>query len=78
MIPFPAAAKKAKTLSGASSMGLMAPFLLTLLVSFAVLVIGMVACKMLAPDVIFAFVIAEFVTFVIGVIVFGISVSKRR
>ena len=78
LIPFPIAAKKGRMLDPSKSLNLLAPLLLTLLISFVILVVGMVICKAVAADSIFAFVIGEFAMFVIGVIVFGIFVSKRR
>ena len=78
LIPFPIAAKKGRLLDPSSSLNLLAPLLLTLVVSIAILVVGMIICKTVASDCIFAFVIGEFAMFVIGVIVFGIIVSKRR
>ena len=78
IIPFPFAAKKGRTIDPSKSSNLLLPLLLTLLVSFVILVVVMIGCKLLAPDVILAFVVAEFATFVIAVIVFGIALSKRR
>ena len=79
LIPFCFAAKNARKIDpSGGSLTLLAPLLLTLAVSFVILVLGLVGCKMIAPDYVVACVVAEFATFVIGVIVFGIKVSKRR
>ncbi|MDO4183299.1 MAG: hypothetical protein Q4E12_06825 [Coriobacteriia bacterium] len=78
IIPFPFAARKGRTIDPSRSMNLLAPLLLTLLVSFVVLVAGMIVCKVVAPDVVIGFVVAEFATFVVAVIVFGIVLTKRR
>ena len=60
------------------SLNLLGPFLLTIAVSFIILIAGLVVCKLAAPDVIVAFAFAELVAFVVGVIAFGIYLSKRR
>lgn len=78
VIPFNVAIKKIRTVDPTKSLNLLGPFLLTIAASFVVLVAGMVICKLAAPDVVVAYSIAELVTFVIGVIVFGVFLSKRR
>lgn len=78
IFPFRVATRKIRTVNPTHSLELLAPFLLTIIASFAILIAGMVVCKLVAPDVAVAYSIAELVTFVVGVIVFGAFVSKRR
>lgn len=79
VIPFCFTAKKARTIDPTNgSLSMLAPVMVTLAVSFVMLIAGLIGCKLLAPDYLVACVLGEFVAFVIGVIVFGIVVSKRR
>lgn len=78
IIPFRVAVKKIRTVNPTHSLDMLAPFLLTIAVSFVILIAGMVVCKLAAPDVIVVYALAELLTFVIGVIVFGVFLSKRR
>lgn len=78
VIPFNIAIKKIRTVDPTKSLNLLGPFLLTIAASFVILVVGMVACKLIAPDVAIAFAVAEFAAFVVGVIVLGVFLSKRR
>ena len=76
VIPFNVAIKKIRAVDPTKSLNLLGPFLLTIAASFVILVAGMVVCKLVAPDV--AYAVAELVAFVVGVIVFGVFLSKRR
>ena len=78
VFPFKVATKKIRTVNPTHSLDLLAPFLLTIAVSFIVLIAGMVICKLAAPDFVIAFSLSEILAFVIGVIVFGVVLSKRR
>lgn len=78
VVPFSVAVKKIRTVDPTHSLNLLGPFLLTIAVSFIILVAGMVVCKLVAPDVALGYAAAELVTFVVGVIVFGVYLSKRR
>ena len=78
VIPFNVAIRKIRAVDPTKSLNLLVPFLLTIAASFVVLIAGMVACKLVAPEVALAYAVAEFVAFVIGVIVFGVFLSKRR
>ena len=73
VIPFNVAIKKIRAVDPTKSLNLLGPFLLTIAASF-----GMVVCKLVAPDVALAYAVAELVAFVVGVIVFGVFLSKRR
>ena len=78
MLPLMVAAKKVRKVNPTSSIDMLAPFLLTMIVSFVVLIGSLFACKFMAPDVVAGYGFGELAAFVVGVIVFGISVSKRR
>lgn len=78
VVPFNVAIKKIRTVDPTKSLNLLGPFLLTLAASFVILVAGMVICKVAAPGVAMPFAAAEIITFVVGVIVFGVVLSKRR
>lgn len=78
IIPFGVSTKKIRTVDPSQSLNLLGPFLLTIALSFVVLIAGLLACKFIAPDYVIAFAIAEFVAFAVGVIVFGLILSKRR
>ncbi|WP_165055233.1 MULTISPECIES: hypothetical protein [unclassified Adlercreutzia] len=78
LIPFRVATKKIRTVNPTHSIDMLAPFLLTIIASFVILIAGMIACKLIAPDVVVAYSVAELLAFVVGVIVFGLVLSKRR
>ncbi len=78
VVPFKVATKKIRTVNPTNSLGLLGPFVLTIAISFIILVAGMVVCKLVAPDVVIAFSIAEIIAFAVGVIVFGAFLSKRQ
>ena len=78
LVPFKVATQKIRHVDPTHSLNLLGPFLLTIAVSFIILIAGLVVCKLAAPDVIVAFAFAELVAFVVGVIAFGVYLSKRR
>ncbi len=78
IVPFRVSTRKIRTVNPTHSLDMLAPFLLTIFASFLVLIAGMVACKLVAPDVIVPFLIAEILAFVIGIIVFVAIPAKRR
>lgn len=78
IVPFRVATKKIRTVNPTHSIDMLAPFLLTIAASFVILIAGMIVCKLAAPDVVVAYSIAELLAFVVGVIVFGVFLSKRR
>lgn len=78
IVPFRVATKKIRTVNPTHSIDMLAPFLLTIAASFVILIAGMIVCKLAAPDVVVAYSIAELLAFVVGVIVFGVLLSKRR
>lgn len=78
VIPFKVATKKIRTINPANSLSLLGPFLLTIALSFLILIAGMIVCKFVAPDVAIAFSVAEILAFAVGVIVFGAFLSKRQ
>lgn len=78
VVPFRFAAQKIRKVNPTHSLELLAPFILTIAASFVILIAGMVVCKLVAPDVVVAYALAEILAFVVGVIVFGIFMSKRR
>lgn len=78
VIPFNVAIKKIRAVDPTKSLNLLGPFLLTIAASFVILVAGMIVCKLVAPDVALAYAVVELVAFVVGVIVFGVFLSKRR
>ncbi|MDO4502305.1 MAG: hypothetical protein Q4D06_03900 [Coriobacteriia bacterium] len=76
-VPLFVASKKVRKISATSSMDMLAPFLITMAISFIVLICGMIVCRVAFPEMAKFFTIAEFAAFVISVFLFGISVSKR-
>lgn len=78
IIPFSIAMKKIRTVDPTHSLNLLGPFLATIAVSFVILVAGMVVCKLAFPQVALAYAAAELMTFVIGIVVFGVFIAKRR
>ncbi len=79
LIPFCFSTKQAKKIDAtAGSFAMLGPFLLTIVVSFAILVVGLALTKMLASSVVAPFAIAEFAAFVLGVIIFGISIARKN
>ena len=78
VIPFKVATKKIRTINPANSLSLLGPFLLTIALSFLILIAGMIVCKFVAPDVVITFSVAEILAFAVGVIVFGAFLSKRQ
>ncbi len=78
LAPFRVAIKKIRAVNPTDALGMLGPFLLTILISFVILIAGLIVCKLVAPDVVLAFAGAEFLAFVVGVIVFGVVISKRR
>ena len=78
IIPFNIAMKKIRTVDPTHSLNLLGPFLATIAVSFVILVAGMVVCKLAFPQVALAYAATELMTFVIGIVVFGVFIAKRR
>ena len=78
IIPFNIAMKKIRAVDPTHSLNLLGPFLATIAVSFVILVAGMVVCKLAFPQVALAYAAAELMTFVIGIVVFGVFIAKRR
>ncbi len=50
VIPFKVATKKIRTINPANSLSLLGPFLLTIALSFLILIAGMIVCKFVAAD----------------------------
>ena len=76
LIPFYFATKGAKKIDpAAGSFAMLGPFLLTIVISFAILVVSLAIGKMLTPDFVAPLAIAEFVAFVLGVIIFAICIA---
>ena len=78
IIPFSVAIKKIRTVDPTHSLNLLGPFLATIAASFVILIAGMVVCKLAFPEVALAYAAAELMTFVIGIVVFGVFIAKRR
>ena len=78
IIPFSVAIKKIRTVDPTHSLNLLGPFLATIAASFVILIAGMVVCKLTFPQVALAYAAAELMTFVIGIVVFGVFIAKRR
>ena len=77
--PFYFAVKNANKIDPtAGSFSMLGPFLLTIVLSFAILVCALAIGKAVAPNKIVLLAISEFVAFVIGVIVFGVLFAKGR
>ena len=76
--PFNVAIKKHRAEDPHKSIHLIGPFLLTHAAKLNKHVAEQVVCKLVAPDDALAYAVAELVAFVIGVIVFGVFLSKRR
>lgn len=79
LVPFYFAARNAKKIDPTlGSFAMLGPFLLTIVISFAILVVGLVAGKVLAPEVVVPLAIAQFAAFVVGVVAFGIMLAHDR
>ena len=78
VVPLCVAAKKVRKSSPVGSMDMLAPFLITIIISLVILLGGMLICKVALPDIAKVFAIAEFAAFIIGVLGFGIYVAKRK
>ena len=79
LIPFYFATKGAKKIdASAGTFAMLGPFLLTIVISFAILVVSLAIGKMLAPSVVAPLAIAEFVAFVLGVIIFAICIARGK
>ncbi len=78
IVPFSVSMKKIRTVDPTHALNLLGPFLATIAVSFVILIAGMVVCKLAFPQVALAYAAAELMTFVIGVVVFGVFIAKRR
>ena len=79
IVPFYFAAKNAKKIDPtAGSFSMLGPFLLTIVVSFAILVCVLALGKTISPNNIVPLAVSEFVAFVIGVIVLGVLFAKGR
>jgi uncharacterized membrane protein len=76
--PFKVAMKKIRSANPSHSLDMLAPFLLTILISFIILIAGMIVCKLAAPDYAVVFSITEILAFVASVLIVGFVVSKRR
>lgn len=78
-LPHVVVTRKARTLVTAGNVaGQLGWFVLAVAVSFALLVVALVACKLAAPDVILPFAVAEIVTFVVVVVVAGFTGRNAR
>lgn len=77
VVPLFVASKKVRKVNPISQMDMLAPFAITMAVSFIILICGMIVCRVAFPDMAKFFTMAEFVAFVLSVFLFGISVSKR-
>lgn len=78
IVPFVFAIKKVRYQDPTKQFGLLGSFLLTIFVSFVILMAGMIVCKVAFPNEALTFVISEFITFIVGIIVFGVFIAKRR
>ncbi len=78
IIPFRVAANRIRSVNPTNTIGMLGAFLLTIVISFLILIAGMIICRAVAPDVVVAYAIAELVAFVVGVIIFGIVIAMRR
>ena len=79
IVPFYIAVKNAKKIDPtAGSFSMLGPFLLTIVLSFAILVCALAVGKTVSPDKIVPLAVSEFVAFVFGVIVFGVLFAKGR
>ena len=80
LIPLYFAANNVRKIISADggALSMLGPFLLTIAISFIVLIVRLIAGKLLAPDVVLPMAGAEFAAFIIGVIAFGIWLSKRK
>ncbi len=78
VIPFNIATQRIRKVNPTQSLNMLGPFLLTILISFVILIAGMIVCRLVAESVIWPFVIAELLAFAVCVVIFGIMVVRRR
>ena len=71
-VPYAIVTKRARAMASGGAMGYLKWLLLTFFISFAVLVVAMVVCAKVAHDVALPFALAEILTFVVVIIVFGL------
>lgn len=77
-VPFEVARKKIRTVNPTNSVGLLGWFLMAIALSFVVLAAAMIACRFLAQSAFLPFALSSIATFVIVVIVFGLTAPKRK
>lgn len=77
VVPFFVAIKNIRKVDPTFSLNLLGPFLLTIVVSFLILLAGLALCKLIAPDVIVPFAAAEIFVFVAGVLVLGLYKARQ-
>ncbi len=78
VIPFNVATRRIRKVNPTQALNMLGPFLLTILISFVILIVGIIVCRLVAESVIWPFVIAELLAFAVGVIIFGVVVARRR
>ncbi len=78
VIPFNVATNRIRKVNPTQTLNMLGPFLLTILISFVILIAGMIVCRLVAEEVIWPFVIAELLAFAVSVIIFGLVVARRR
>ena len=76
--PFAFARKKARGVNPTNSTGLLSWFLAATVLSFIILALAMLVCKLVAQDVFLPFSLTSIAVFVIGVIVFSLLSQKRK
>ncbi len=78
VVPFGVASDRIRKVNPTHTLSMLGFFLLTIVISFAILIAGILICELVAPDVALACAIAEFAAFIVGVVVFGIIIARRR
>ena len=77
IVPLVMGSRRSLRTTADSNLSYMGLLLLTLLVALVILLVPIIVCAMVARDMLLFFAIADGVTFVVGVLIFGFIWSKR-
>lgn len=77
LVPFKVAMKAIRKVDPSFALNMLGPFLLTVVVSLLILLAGMLACKLIAPEVVVVYSVAELVSFCVGILVMGVYIRRR-
>ena len=78
LVPFWVAVKRVRLIKETASAGVLGPFLLTIAISFLILLAGIVLCKLIAADYQVVYSLTELIAFTVGVVVMGLLIKQRQ